>query len=199
MRKYPSTIRSTATLIMTLAATLCFAACKDGNPVAPPLDYKITQSDLDKSSAVIDTAIVGDRFMVFHRIKDTTTYLHGARDVSGNLLAKNSPLDVGTIFVRKYASIPDSTHAWPRTTEKVMLMVKRFGGYFPDGGDWEYILTRYDASVDKSIHPNGLLPTEPTNTNIDSSMTGMRGKLYTRCAQCHEARRDQSFLFPNQH
>jgi hypothetical protein len=63
-------------------------------------------------------------------------------------------------------------------------MVKQETGYFPTGGDFEYIVMPADGNVDYIAHPNGVLP-PPGAT---------RGKLGTACANCH-SNGGSDFLF----
>jgi len=149
----------------------------------PPEDFVLTQEKLDamaSSAIVLDTGIVGDKFVVFHNRTDTSivkndlnTWLHSLRNVLANVASKDGDLPVGTVFLRLYNIIPDSVHTTPRTFTSVMVMVKQPRGFFPDGGDWEYIKIPVSNST-PSQHPYGLLS--------DSSVT--RGKLAT-CGGCH--------------
>jgi len=63
-------------------------------------------------------------------------------------------------------------------------MAKREAGYYPEGGDWEYVMMPNNTGNDFNTQPNGALP--------DASNTDMRGKL-AMCVACHTAQSD--FLF----
>ena len=66
-------------------------------------------------------------------------------------------------------------------------LVKREAGYYPDGGDYEFIMMPNDGSVDYSKHPFGMLPEEESE---------MRGKL-NMCATCHADAEGGDFIFGN--
>ncbi len=66
-------------------------------------------------------------------------------------------------------------------------MVKREAGYYPEGGDYEYIMMPNDGTVDFDSHPFGILPEEESE---------MRGQL-NMCATCHTDADGGDFLFVN--
>ena len=67
----------------------------------------------------------------------------------------------------------------------IVIMVKREGGYYPEGGDWEYMEIKYDKNTDYTKNPNGILPMLSNDI--------IRGKI-VKCANCH-ARAGSNFLF----
>ena len=83
-------------------------------------------------------------------------------------LAPSSRFGVGSVLVKKHASTSSST---PGPT---FAMAKRDPGFFPEGGDWEYIVLDAEGRLED------------------------RGKL-AACARCHaEANADRVFGLPQE-
>ena len=79
-----------------------------------------------------------------------------------------------------------------------MVMIKREPGYYPAGGDWEYAFIKYNTPADTAGHRYGLLPADSlalSSAAVDMTKTGIRGKLQTRCANCHATAHDNGFVF----
>ncbi|MDP4237783.1 MAG: hypothetical protein Q8919_15180, partial [Bacteroidota bacterium] len=141
-------------IMLLVISGLGLNACKkEQNAVTPDCtDYTLTQADLDKASEFnVKSGIIGDTFdSLFFKSHDTMTTKYLSRDVFENLIARNDSVGTGAIYVRRSYAIPDTNHRDQRTLTKVMLMIKHCSGYFPDGGDWEYVNMKIDASVDTS-------------------------------------------------
>lgn len=114
---------------------------------------------------------------------------------SGDLLANTDPNQ----YIRSVTSTSGSgamapgtvfaTHVYEKNGEggmgklvNVGVMVKHPAGYFPAGGDWEYILI--DPGTVSDTKPNGL---------VDRAT--FRGKQ-NECADCH-SRAGRDFIFSN--
>ncbi len=96
------------------------------------------------------------------------------RDIYSNILAQEN-IDVGTIFTKgTFMKHADGSRGPLQVT---FAMIKREEGYYPAGGDFEYVMMPNDGSNDYIVNPNGTLPPE--------SATEMRGQL-ANCASCHE-------------
>jgi hypothetical protein len=174
------------------SASIFGLACGDSSNSNAPnsnADFVLTQEKLDSFARVavsIETDIVGDKFAVFHDRKDTSivkndtmTFLHSLRDVTAATIDRNAMSVPGTIFARLFYTITDTLHSSPRKLKAIMLMVKHSRGFFPDGGDWEYISLPPDTT---NIHPYGvLLDSSATATSINFK----RGRLVT-CGTCHQ-------------
>lgn len=186
------------------------SGCKNDTVVNSPqnTDYILTQSDLDNAAVFLrDTGVIGDTpDMLFekihiadnsalgwHSMHDTMTILHSMRTIYENQVAHLDSAKVGAIYIRKYYSDPSLDNHHQRTLTRIMLMVKRSVGFFPDGGDWEY--TTMDASG-IAYHPNGVLPPVMADAVADTSMGAIAsGKLRAHCGNCHEQRKGMSDLF----
>ena len=175
-----STIASIALTAISLAI-LC-ASCSYNTPEIPA--FNVTQQELNNATLLTsnrDTAIVGDPFNGFS--SDTVTTRHKLRDLFENIpLDKN--ITVGTIMVRRAYFYPWKYHERDSLINTV-VMVKRESGYYPDGGDWEYMDIKYNKNTDYGLNPNGML--------IGFSDNVIRGKI-TKCANCH-ALAGKNFVF----
>jgi hypothetical protein len=157
---------------------LAFAACNPETtaPTVDPVPFVMTQAHLDAAKSVgaaRDTAIVGDPFNAFGT--DTVTTLHKIRDLVCNT-SPTSPVAVGSIWVRRAYKYNGGVRG---TLINDVVMVKRDSGYFPEGGDFEYITIPFDSAVDYRVHPNGILPAVS-----DTTHRGTGTKLQA-CITCH--------------
>ncbi len=92
----------------------------------------------------------------------------------------SASLNPGTVWVTHvYTKQPNGSQG---DLINVGVMVKHPTGYFPQGGDWEYILI--DPNSVTAQRPNGLV-----------SAATFRGKE-TDCAACH-SRAGKNFIFSN--
>jgi len=165
--------RSVAYFVLISCITFFLISCTY-HDLEPPT-FQVTQAQLN--AAVIqhttqDTSIVGDPFNVFSG--DAATVNHKLRDLFDNLPIDKS-ISVGTILVRRAYYYPNSKNKRDSLLNTV-VMVKRESGYFPEGGDWEYMDIKYDQANNYILNPNGVLP--------EISNVAARGKIM-RCANCH--------------
>lgn len=168
-------------LLVLIAISWTSCTYNNIEPIGSP--YQVTQDELNAAvlvSSSQDTTILGDPFNAF---SDTLTRLHKLRDLFDNILPEES-VKVGTIMTRR-------AYYYPYTNKRdsllnVVVMVKREPGYYPEGGDWEYMDIAYDKTTDYNINPNGMLVLS------DNSIT--RGKI-TKCANCHTKASGNDFLF----
>ncbi len=160
------------TVLIIVCISLFWTGCSYNTPEVP--GFKITQAQLDASTILgsdQDTAIFGDPFNGFP--SDTFTTKHKLRDLFANIsLDKN--VTIGTIMVRRSYYYPWATKR--DSLLNVVVMIKREAGYYPQGGDWEYMDIKYNSNTDYIQNPNGML--------IESSDNITRGKI-TKCANCH--------------
>ena len=170
-----------STIAYLTLITLVWAGCSYNTPEAPT--YTVSQEQLDEATMLTsnqDTSIVGDPFNAFST--DTLTKKHKLRDLFENI-SLDQHVSVGTIMVRRAYYYP-----WAHERDSLIntvVMVKREAGYYPEGGDWEYMDIKNYKDTDYAVNPNGML--------IASSDNIIRGKI-TKCANCH-AIAGSSFLF----
>ncbi|MBL6964079.1 MAG: hypothetical protein ISR55_09650 [Bacteroidetes bacterium] len=154
--------------------SLFFISCEKDDPDAV---FIATQADLDAAVNTFELNVTGKPY------GDATISHNGSslpadstfRDIYTNLANKADAVEKGTI-ITKHTFGMDSSGV--RTNLNVTFaMIKREAGYFADGGDWEYVMMPFDAGVNYTTFPNGVLP--------DTS-SAMRGKL-ANCAACHAA------------
>jgi hypothetical protein len=191
-----------ASAAFALLLVVMLASCSSSNSPAPvvPRTGTIAQADLDKATTPIIAGVVGDSFNVFLTIPkppDSQTTFRRLRDIFSNI-GKTTAITEGTVMVRAaYNDAAGSSVHDRNNLFATMVMIKREPGYFKDGGDWEYVFIPF-KSADTAAHRYGILPADSlalANNSIDSTKTGVRGKLFTRCAHCHAAAHDNGFLF----
>lgn len=168
-------------------ATLFLSACNSDDNEADTV-FIATQEDLDEATLLIEADITGSPY-------GTATVGHDGgspadstfRTVYANRASTKGNLPKGTIVTKHtFGKDENGNKAERRVT---FAMIKREAGYFPEGGDWEYVMMPNDGSANYSVNPNGILPGEEDN------MT--RGKL-TMCSSCHSASGNSNFLFVGQ-
>jgi hypothetical protein len=158
-------------------------ACKSDSTSSTPRTGTITQADLDNAKIASTAGIVGDPFNAFGT--DTATTKHKLRDLFSSISNTTSVAE-GDIFVRKAYWIASTASPNRDSILNFVVMIKRESGYYPQGGDWEYIKIPYDKTVDYNQHPYGLLPTDTSKSTLpDSTKTNLRGRLQIQCANCH--------------
>lgn len=159
-----------------------FSSCAYHTPEGPT--FNVTQAQLDNAVIIPsqqDTAIIGDPFNGFPG--DTVTIKHKLRDLFASIPVTKD-VTVGTVITRKaYYYTGDEYNR--DSLINIVVMVKREEGYYPEGGDWEYMDIKHSKDTNYEINPNGLLP--------DISNTMARGRL-TKCSSCH-ANAGNKFLF----
>ena len=148
----------------------------------PP--FKATQVQLNAATNPEDLNVTGTKYG-----EDVSVPHNGMplspdssfRDIYSNIGSQEN-IDVGTIFTKgTFMRHADGSKGSLQVT---FAMIKREEGYYPAGGDFEYVMMPNDGSNDYSTNPNGMLPPE--------SATEMRGQL-AMCASCHE--KTPSFVF----
>jgi len=70
-------------------------------------------------------------------------------------------------------------------------MVKHESSYNTTGGNFEYLRLKYNATIDYTQHPNGLLPDllQTDSRNIDLVVSP------ESCVTCHKKASRNSFIF----
>lgn len=146
--------------------------------------FSATQAQLNAATNEEDINITGTKYgedvSVPHNgqpLSPDSSY----RDIYSNILSQEK-IDVGTIFTKgTFMRNADGSRGPLQVT---FAMIKREEGYFPAGGDFEYVMMPNDGSNDYTVNPNGTLPPE--------GATEMRGQL-ANCASCHE--KTPEFIF----
>lgn len=135
--------------------------------------FKATQADLDGSTNVEDLDVTGKEYGEAAKAHNGTPDPETTfRDIYSNILPQEA-VDVGTILTKgTFMKNADGTKGPLQVT---FAMIKREPGYYPEGGDWEYVMMPNDGSNDYDMHPNGTLPADGAEG---------RGKLES-CATCH--------------
>jgi len=134
------------------------------------------QANLNDATNVEDSNITGTKYgeqvSVSHDNlpnSPDSTY----RDIYSNILPQED-IRTGAIFAKRvYKRNADNSRGPLLMT---FALIKREEGYYPEGGDFEYVMMPYDGSNDYDVNPNGMLPPE--------SDTLTRGKLAS-CVACH--------------
>ena len=165
---------------------LLWTSCTNDNNDDPDPTYTLTQADMNGSDKEVELNATGRKYgdaSIPHGGSGLTTE-DTYRDIYSNIGFKSSDASAsGTIFTKRtYMKNADGSKGELLVT---FAMAKREAGYFPDGGDWEYVMMPNDGSNDYSENPNGMLP--------DASATDMRGQLAS-CAGCH-AKASNDYLF----
>jgi hypothetical protein len=144
--------------------------------------FKATQADLDRSTNVEDLDVTGTEYGDAAKGHNGTPDPNSTfRDIYSNILEKES-VDVGTILTK--GTFIKNVDGSKGALQVTFAMIKREPGYYPEGGDWEYVMMPNDGTNDYEMHPNGTLPAEGSEN---------RGKL-PNCAGCH-AEAGSSFSF----
>ena len=147
-------------------------------------EFKVTQADLNAAVMEEDLMVTGTKYgedvSIPHNgmpISVDSTY----RDIYSNIGMKED-LRVAAILTKAtFMKKPDGSKGDLQVT---FAMIKREEGYYPDGGDFEYVLMPNDGTNDYETNPNGILPDESSP---------MRGKL-ANCASCHSKVEGFSFV-----
>ena len=104
---------------------------------------------------------------------DPNNYLRTVTSTAGS-----TALNPGTVWVTHvYSKQPNGSQG---DLINIGVMVKHPTGYFPQGGDWEYIL----------IDPNSVTPQRPNGLVTAATFRGKE----TDCAACH-SRAGKNFIF----
>ncbi len=149
--------------------------------------FEATQADLDASTTPVDLGVSGTPYgqdvSVAHNGKpispDSTI-----RDMFTTMDDISNKIEKGTVVTKHtYMKNPDGSKGKLAVT---FAMIKREADYYPEGGDWEYVVMPNDGSTNYEEHPNGTLPPE--------SATGQRGQL-ANCASCHSSAGGGNYLF----
>jgi hypothetical protein len=193
MNRIGGNLKNIIALAMLCLAATVISCSNDTSSTPAPRTGTITQAELDKAAVVLDTGIIGDPFHGFGT--DTVTTLHKMRDLFASI-AKTTAVAEGDIFIRKAFYVKDAAMHKRDSILNFVVMVKRETGYYPAGGDWEYIKIPYNKTTDYTAHPYGLLPADTsTSTQADSTKTNLRGRLQVQCATCHSSSNNSSLLF----
>ncbi len=151
-------------VLLLLVLTTCATTDSGKTPAADFADYQgwtkvNTETITDDVTAMLGSAHEGNKG--FREV-----YVNGAGEAVA--LGKASyPFPEGTIVVKEAYKESSGKKG---SLSNMTIMVKREGGYDPDNGDWEYIMT----SPDKAVQ--------------------MQGKL-GMCIDCHAAAFDSDFVF----
>lgn len=147
-----------------------------------------TQKDIDMSTIPVKLSVTGTPL-------GDVSIAHDGRDISAdssfrdsytNMSLSKGAIKQGTIFTKRaYLRKKDKSKG---NLEMLFTMIKHEKGYYPAGGDWEYISMPFDKNTDYKKHPNGMLPKKIDNQT--------RGKI-SMCGNCHKAASGKDFVFTN--
>lgn len=149
---------------------------------------KASQKDLDMSITPAKLSVTGTPL-------GDVSIAHDGRDISAdssfrdsytNMRSPNETIKPGTIFTKR--AYVKNKNGSKGNLEMIFAMIKREKGYYPAGGNWEYITIEFDKLNDYKLHPNGKLPQK-----IDDES---RGKI-SFCTDCHKKASGKDFVFSN--
>ncbi len=154
------------------------------------LPYALTQAELNaintRSLANITGVSFGGANTIPHILTDGTltspnqTY----RDIYTNRPGLTGEFPLGSIIVKRMHDRNTTTGAYGRR-RNTYIMVKQYPGYYPEGGDWQYIAIPQtaDSATVNPIWPNGRL-----------IAAAFDGKV-ALCADCHRNAAGGRFVF----
>jgi hypothetical protein len=162
-------------ILAVALAGASIAGC-EFDSVKPAPITTITQTHLDRAVVVPgdEIGVTGDPYHAFEH--DSGTVRGKIRDLYSNT-HDYEPISPGAIWVCRSYQCSSGTRG---TLIDIGVMVKREPGYFPEGGDYEYMSIPYDSAVDYTAHPNGILP------DADDQLHRGTGVGIKRCVSCHE-------------
>ncbi|MBI3520388.1 MAG: cytochrome P460 family protein [Bacteroidetes bacterium] len=147
-----------------------------------------TQKDIDMSTTPVKLSVTGTPL-------GDVSIAHDGRDISAdssfrdsytNMSLPKGEIKPGTIFTKRaYLRKSDGSKG---NLEMIFAMIKQKKGYYPAGGDWEYISISPEKNTNYKVHPNGMLPQKVDND--------ARGKI-TFCGDCHKKASGSDFVFTN--
>lgn len=158
--------------------------------------FTIIQKDgVQTSQKDLDAAITPVKLSVTGTPLGDVSIAHDGRDISAdssfrdsytNMSLPKGEIKPGTIFTKRaYLKKSDGSKG---NLEMLFAMIKQKKGYYPAGGDWEYISISPEKNIDYKVHPNGMLPAKADDE--------MRGKI-SMCGDCHKAASGKDFVFTN--
>jgi hypothetical protein len=150
----------------------------------------LTQAQYNQIGTLVRGGVTGVQFggpaTVPHVLTDLTLTdaNQTIRDVYSNRSSLQGALPVGTVVVKRiFLKNQDGSRG---SASNVYAMVKQPAGYYPSGGDWQYIAIKYDPAIINATTPNGIIASAAFN-----------GKVQL-CAGCHAAAPGNRFVFtPN--
>lgn len=150
--------------------------------------FQTSQTNLDMSTTPVKLSVTGTPL-------GDVSIAHDGRDISAdssfrdsytNMSLPQGTIKVGTVFTKRaYVRKKDGSKG---DLEMIFAMIKQKKGYFPAGGDWEYVSISYEKTTDYKKHPNGMLPQKVDNDS--------RGKI-SFCGDCHKKAVGNDFVFTN--
>ena len=100
-------------------------------------------------------------------------YLNTDENADTAAAGKFQAYPVGTIFLKENYKSEDGK---PGSPTMLTIMIKHQAGYYPQGGDWEYIYVGVDGSI--------LFQGNASNPGVQAM-----------CAKCHGNMRERDFIF----
>ena len=174
------TIARIVPAVLAMAVTVVALNCKKNEDAADhPSEnqFNITQSQLDAATLIVsarDTGITGDPYNAAYPDSSISERI---RDVHASI-PKGDSIVPGSIFVRKTYKYQNKVRGRLLNTT---VMVKREAGFFPSGGDYEYMRIPFDPSTDYTKHPNGMLP-----EISEATCRGSDQIAFATCVTCHQ-------------
>lgn len=160
----------------------------DGSCV--PQQLTITQAQYDQINTAVRLGITGVQFggplTIPHILTDPTITdpNQTIRDVYATQSSLQGTIRPGTVIIKRiWLKNPNGTRGARRN---VYAMVKQPTGYYPAGGDFQYIAIKYDTTAINNANPNGIIAQAAFNGQVQL------------CAGCHASAPGNRFLFtPN--
>jgi len=156
-----------------------------------------SRCDKDPDPIVIDQAMLNSTNELFKSqtgIQSGQDFAHNGQPTGGASTIReiftndgNAPkIEPGMVITKNtYANDNDTKGEFFVT----YAMVKHQEGYWPEANDWEYIQIPFDATVDYTANPNGILADAVLSGNIHEKTPG--------CVGCHAAAEGGDQLFSN--
>lgn len=171
--------------LLCLLLMFSFSACSSGDDnKGASSSFVATQAMLDAATVVRVEAKTGPHLEMRSDMSGHDTIPLNGRSWNGTLTPNPNPnatvrevlctvagsnMPVGTVLSKHvYTKNPDGSKG---SLRNLGAMIKHPAGYFPQGGDWEYILM--DPASATAEHPNGQL-SQATFRNTT-----------TECGDCH--------------
>lgn len=175
-------------IIATIGFVYAAFVCAFGFTIIQIDGVQTLQKDIDAATTPVKLSVTGTPL-------GDVSIAHDGRDISAdssfrdsytNMSLPKGEIKPGTIFTKRaYLRKSDGSKG---SLEMIFAMVKQKKGYYPAGGDWEYVSISPEKNIDYKIHPNGILPLTVDNDS--------RGKI-TFCGDCHKKASGNDFVFTN--
>jgi hypothetical protein len=154
-------------------------------------EYRLTQAELDRALTAQILNLNGSTFagvktiphiLTRPEIRSTDSTYRSVFVSSPARLTSADQVRQGTIIVKR-VYLADPITGLKGTRANTYLMIKQYPGYYPEGGDYQYVGISYNPATDFTANPNAIY-----------SQAVLNGKIAT-CANCHLAAPGNRFLY----